>query len=90
MKKLLLFICIIFFSCSSDEDRDNGEMCCGTSIADIRESYHTMYGELLAKDNLTVQQRKEAEQEYAYRIENPCESYRKSLENAGASCENPN
>ena len=85
MKKLLLLILIfIAIGCSSEDS--NEEMCCRTSVADIIKSYDEMYSEILAKE-LTAQQRIEAEREYKAKIENPCFYHRKSLENAGASCE---
>ena len=81
---LSLIIIALFVSCSSEDD--NSEMCCGTPISDIIKSYDEMYSEILAKE-LTAQQRIETESSYKARIENPCFYHRKSLENAGASCE---
>ena len=81
---LFLILLALFLSCSSEDS--NEEMCCRTSVADIIKSYDEMYSEILAKE-LTAQQRIEAEREYKATIENPCFYHRKSLENAGASCE---
>ncbi|CAM4091868.1 hypothetical protein [Gillisia limnaea] len=90
MKKILLLLFLTVMSCSTEDESENQALCCGTPIAEIIESYHKMYGEVLENGTFTEARRREIIAEYNDRIENPCESHIRSLENAGASCENPN
>lgn len=86
MKKLLLFLCLIAFSCSSEEEEQGEEMCCDATIQEITDSYDKLYQEILSNPETTEQQRLEAQEEYEIKMRNPCESYKQALANAGAPC----
>jgi len=88
MKKSIVLIALILLSCSSDDENSpDDDVCCNTTVSAILASYDRMYGEILASEDLTEQQRTEAEAEYRERRENPCESYKRYvLEAAGATC----
>jgi len=88
MKKTIVLITFVLLSCSGNDDNNSDEeICCDTTVSAIIADYDRMYGEILASDQLTEQQRIEAEAEYRQRRENPCESYKRyTLEAAGAPC----
>ena len=89
MKKLLLLLLVLLvLGCSSEDGSE--EMCCGTPVSVLIDSYHKMYGELLGKDGLSDSARGDLEAEYSRALEKPCEKHIRNLENAGASCSNPN
>ena len=72
MKKLLplLLLIVPFLSCSTSEDEN--AMCCGYTIQQLKDGYSKMYAEILANDDITAQQRIEAEAELERKLEDPC------------------
>ena len=77
MKKLLpLLLLAVTFSCSTSEDEN--AMCCGYTIEQIKESYSKMYAEILANDDITAQQRIDAEADLERKLEDPCFYFKRS------------
>lgn len=89
MKRLLSILSVIFVLGCSAEDDSNSERCCDTTISELKASYTRMYNEVKNDPEATDQQKAEAQAEYEARMESPCFYYKISLENSGASCENP-
>jgi len=77
----------LFSSCSAAENgNENAELCCDVTVEQLIEGYNKMYGDVLVREDLTVQQRKEAEAEFSRKMEDPCRSYTDELQKAGIEC----
>lgn len=88
MKKLIFISLFIMVSCSTSDDGEEQQMCCGSSIAEIKELIKLNYEKALEED-MSDRQRTLMEEAYQAALDDPCTWEKESLESSGATCNGP-